>query len=1119
MIQVPPEVANRALTIAYGVHAKDTNFINHTMSLQEFVGRLSTFEVGVKNGKCILSGAVVPPPSGARGTDRKAHNMTANYVVMIDFDQGDTPEEVQQKARGLGLMALVWTTHSHMKPVTPVAEKAVVDWLRKKGTPSDTPTPEQVIEFFRENIKIYPKYLNNLEVLGKQIIIGGMHFMCKHEPLPKCRALFFLDEKYDFAARSGTQAQAMDEWKERYAGFAELTLKTTGWDHSCMDPSRLMFTPRIAEDSDAKQHSVSFVPGKFLDFEAVERLVKGKAALRKQVPLAPGLLAQFTHNPNMTAAPGEVPAAHSDLGQVKTPWLMTFIKQHGHDFEAADWMANITPPDSLPQCPWAALHTPNADGAEDAGFKTWNASRDASGGFNMQCSHNGCKSDITRGMRPDGKQDRAKYLDALIIEHGTTQDELLEFCPHAAEEQEMASASLAEAKKVVAAVDAAVADKDAIAAQVAMITAETSDNDRTMILRLVAGVDETEGLWIDDQIETFARLTDKGKGVVEKTVKKLRDQIARARTLAQSGGPGGGNGGVFAGRVPPEEPEEAAVICHEWHHDTQVECALARFHKMNEERPRIFCFNDGPLVRVDDIDGRASQKEMTEGMFAPALRQTMRFSKILPNPDGTVSARGVAPFPEVVHDIATGGEVRGLPLLRIGRIPVFGPDGRLRTERGYDRDLKVWLDPEIICLPVSPKPSVEEVGLAKELLWDAICDFPFSDAMDGKERLPVKVGPADERGYRETNFERGISSRTNMVAAILLPFVRAMIDGPCPAYHIDKPIAGTGAGYLSDCIAIINEGSRAAAQPMAQHNDEFRKSITATLRDGAGIIFIDNLSRKVDSGDLAAALTAGIWRDRILGKSETISIKMLAMWLFAGNNALFTAELMRRNIPIRIDAAVENATQDRGQDCFKHFPYQPWLIENRARMVWACHTVIQHWIACGKQPGTATFHSFDAYASVMSGIMDFAGFPNFLANIPDYLALKEGDAGPAKELAQAAFTKFGLNNSMSFADMMAATAGGLLGMGDTIDLPGLTKKGFGKDAAYDARDGNEYVRSSMAHPFNLTWGDKTPGRPGVSEGSGEGASPGPSPEETILVKLIRTRKERPVKYSFFAVSG
>jgi hypothetical protein len=1107
MHKLPDDIANRALVVAYGVRAKDMNFVNRTLSVEDFVNSLMTFERGVKDGACILSGAVVPAPSGARGTDRKAHNMTANYVVMIDFDQGDTPEEVQQKARDLGLMAVVWTTHSHWKQIYPVPEKAVIDWLRKNGTHSDAPDNAEVNVFFRENIKIYPKYMDNLEVLGKQIIIGGMHFMCKmNQPLPKCRALFFLDKKFDFAARGGTQAQAMDEWKERYAGFAEKTLGMTSWDHACMDPSRLMYLPRIAADADITQHSSIYVPGKFLDFENVERVVRGKAALRK---VAPGLV-NFANNANMTGTSGEkAPAVGADLAQLKTPWLMTFIKQHGHDFEAADWMVSITPLDSIPQCPWASLHTPNADGAEDAGFKAWNASSQGETGFNMQCSHNGCKSDVARGMRADGKQDRMKYLDALIVENNTTQDELLEFCPHAAEEHEAAMAAQAEAKKIVEAIDAASADKDKIAADVAAITETTPSNEKTRLLHLIASVSKAEGLWIDDQVAMFCKLTGKGKTVVNETLDALRREIAAARTLAAAAAPGG-NAGIFAGRNPPEEPEDATVICHEWHHDNQVECALARFHKVNEAKPQVFCFNDGPLVRVDDVEGRATQKDMTEGMWAPTLRKAMRFSKILPNPDGTVSARGIAPFPDVVHDIATGGEVRGLPLLRIGRIPVFGPDGRLRTERGYDRDLKVWLDPEIVCLPVSAKPGVEEVEEARWWLSEAICDFPFSDAMDGKETLPVKVGPADERGYRETNFARGISSRTNMIAAILLPFVRAMIDGPCPAYHIDKPIAGTGAGYMADCISIINEGQRAAAQPMSANNEEFRKSITATLRDGAGIIFIDNLSRKVDSGELAAALTAGNWRDRILGKSETVTIKMLAMWLFAGNNAPFTPELMRRNIPIRIDAAVENATQDRGQECFKYFPYQPWLINHRPKLVWSCHTVIQHWLACGRPRGAATFHSFDAYADVMSGILYQAGFDGFLANIPDYLALKNEDSGVAKEWAQLIFEKFGLDNRMKLEDMLSVVKGGIMGRDNQVDLP-IKTTGWGNDTTWDLKDGHAYVAANMKSPFNLEWGKDTPGH----RDPGTGARPVTG--WPIKVSLVLTREKRPKKYAFFAV--
>lgn len=70
-------------------------------------------------------------------------------------------------------------------------------------------------------------------------------------------------------------------------------------------------------------------------------------------------------------------------------------------------------------------------------------------------------------------------------------------------------------------------------------------------------------------------------------------------------------------------------------------------------------------------------------------------------------------------------------------------------------------------------------------------------------------------------------------------------------------------------------------------------------------MFIDNVVGTIDSPTLAAAITTGEWTDRLLGKSEMVSVPVEGLWLIAGNNVSFTHELMRRLVPIRLDPAVE----------------------------------------------------------------------------------------------------------------------------------------------------------------------------------------------------------------------
>ena len=103
------------------------------------------------------------------------------------------------------------------------------------------------------------------------------------------------------------------------------------------------------------------------------------------------------------------------------------------------------------------------------------------------------------------------------------------------------------------------------------------------------------------------------------------------------------------------------------------------------------------------------------------------------------------------------------------------------------------------------------------------------------------------------------------VALLLLGFVRAMIDGPTPLHLIEKPTPGTGATLRVDSITTILTGTGASVMTEGRDDEEWRKRVTAKLRQVPSILLIDNLRNKLDSSAVAAALTAPFWEGRRLG--------------------------------------------------------------------------------------------------------------------------------------------------------------------------------------------------------------------------------------------------------------
>jgi hypothetical protein len=130
---------------------------------------------------------------------------------------------------------------------------------------------------------------------------------------------------------------------------------------------------------------------------------------------------------------------------------------------------------------------------------------------------------------------------------------------------------------------------------------------------------------------------------------------------------------------------------------------------------------------------------------------------------------------------------------------------------------------------------------------------------------------------------------------------------------------------------------------------------------------------------LAAALTALTWDDRLLGKNETVSLPVRSVWLTTANNPVLSTEIARRCVRIRIDPKIDRPWQREG---FRHPDLRSWVAEHRADLVWAALTLIQAWISKGRpRPRLNPLGSFEAWSTVIGGILETAGVPGFLMNL------------------------------------------------------------------------------------------------------------------------------------------
>lgn len=375
--------------------------------------------------------------------------------------------------------------------------------------------------------------------------------------------------------------------------------------------------------------------------------------------------------------------------------------------------------------------------------------------------------------------------------------------------------------------------------------------------------------------------------------------------------------------------------------------------------PWLFRCGGLPSWITPDDDGRLASAALTEDRLRHMLAKLATWQRA--NKSGELVP---APPPSsLVKSLLATPDPR-LPILAgIVATPVFGHDGTLLTEPGYHPSARLLYHPTPGCRvpPIPERPTAEQVAAARSLILDDLLgDFPFTS-------------PAE---------------RAHAVALLLLGFVRPMVEGPTPLHLIEKPTPGTGATLMVDAIATILTGAGASVMTEGRDDEEWRKRLTAKLRQIPTVVLIDNLRHDLDSSAVAAALTATFWEDRILGISEMVRLPVRCTWIATGNNPQFSNEMTRRLVRIRLDAQVD---QPWCRAAFRHPDLMGWVRGGRGRLVAACLVLCQAWIAAGRPRGQRKIGSYESWSESMGGILKTAGIEGFLGNLDEMLASSDSE--------------------------------------------------------------------------------------------------------------------------------
>ena len=356
------------------------------------------------------------------------------------------------------------------------------------------------------------------------------------------------------------------------------------------------------------------------------------------------------------------------------------------------------------------------------------------------------------------------------------------------------------------------------------------------------------------------------------------------------------------------------------------------------------------LSRIEaDDDGALLLRRLTLYRLRHELARRAEFYQLDRNGEPTPAK----PPLDIVRDMLATPDPPLPVLTRMVEVPVFTSDGTLHTEPGYCEGSRMYYaPPKGFQLPEVPlAPTREDLSRAKALIFDELLvDFPLVDE----------------------------GSKAHALALILLPAAREFIEGPTPNHLVESPSPGSGKDLLVDCCLRPALGPHLAILAQANAEGEWRRRITASFRQAAAAILIGNVTRPLDSGVLAAALTAPVWTDRILGRSEMARFPVRCIWTTTANNPRLSTEIARRSIRIRIDPKCSRPWERKD---FRHPKLRLWADQHRPELVWASLTLIQAWVAAGKPLWEEqVLGSYEDWSAVVGGILAVCGVKGFLSN-------------------------------------------------------------------------------------------------------------------------------------------
>jgi putative DNA primase/helicase len=413
--------------------------------------------------------------------------------------------------------------------------------------------------------------------------------------------------------------------------------------------------------------------------------------------------------------------------------------------------------------------------------------------------------------------------------------------------------------------------------------------------------------------------------------------------------------------LPRVERELPIIITNDIGLKEQRNLAINALQKAND--PPVLFRRGGEVTEV-----KRNEKNIPVAKIVGPTRMRDRLGEVAVWTPGLVTMMGPAgpvmvPSKIVKPPADTAAvlvETPGLILPALDAIveyPVMGLDGRISTRRGYDRGTATFYSPSTPMGRLPNLDTVEQVDtrVALGALNGMLVDFEFASKAD----------------------------KVNVLALMLTPILRPLIDGPVPLAAVRAAKAGTGKSLLVKAALTVLTGREPEPTSLGSDEDEAEKRMLAVLLAGSQFVFLDNVptGRVLESAALARALTATTWTQRIIQTSKSPSLPIRCTWVATGNNLTMSDEIARRSYMIELDSKLERPDL-RDPSRFAHPDLLGWVREQRSELLLSLLIIARAWADDGgmKITGGPQLSSFEEWSRIVGSVIRFAGLSDFLGN-------------------------------------------------------------------------------------------------------------------------------------------